>query len=561
MLVKGDVVALEEGRISPADIEPFLRNTDDDGGGAITLRGSHVQNQSVLRGNKQLELCGNVQVFRVLKTPIESDIKAWLENPQCGREDVAEHIYRSEFLIMRVLKRVIIAVLVADVAANALRGAFRKDAYTWPTLLLLHPANVLLCLFPITIPGLKFLMEVLGTARLLALIEAQTQRQRKGAGSSGFSPKLDEEERQELRASTQSKRFWVGPRMLFASLRKVLRRRVQPSYDAASKLHIAEALKVPIGGTAINLVHLLGSVTSMCVLDEQTLLASHAAVEEIHALKDGQMPVVIDLCADAEAHFGLRFENPDWKTYLPSLKPAGLAISLGAVFQRHFTHRLPGADLARFVAARAQLPSGLHDLANELGFRSSDAANYSLCCAFAVTVPSKVLGPEASALLAKSRPGVDSVSGCARKDWRHGTEDAEMICVVVKKLSATADARKSIGGEFHLMSWGDPRLLADTCAEYWDGESICPLRVEAGKRGKKLIFDRHTEWTQLGFDTIAFAYTPIPAVFASRLTAMAKREGRGPHFFVVEDKAHSANKSKAVDGNSRALLCELTAQI
>ncbi len=60
------------------------------------------------------------------------------------------------------------------------------------------------------------------------------------------------------------------------------------------------------------------------------------AVEEVFLLKGEKKTKVIDLCLDSKERSGLRFEDPQWKIHLGSLKPLGLACSLSTKSENFF---------------------------------------------------------------------------------------------------------------------------------------------------------------------------------------------------------------------------------
>ena len=161
---------------------------------------------------------------------------------------------------------------------------------------------------------------------------------------------------------------------------------------------------------------LVGSITAVCVLDETAMLATDGAeVEEIHLLK--AKPVVVDLIEKGSS----RFEDPNWKQHLQSLKPLGLACTLGSaarVTMPDSSGATVEESLARFLGLRATLPKLLLDT-RAIGFRQSDAVKY-LCRTFiSVSVDHNALGASEDAA------PVDSVAGYA--PWTGGTaQDARL---------------------------------------------------------------------------------------------------------------------------------------
>ena len=84
---------------------------------------------------------------------------------------------------------------------------------------------------------------------------------------------------------------------------------------------------LPIPMSKLRLLEVLGSVTMVCFIDDDIICEDFSVTEEIFLLQssgDSEVKTkVLDLHANPEAK-GSRFENPQWFTYLPSLKPIGL---------------------------------------------------------------------------------------------------------------------------------------------------------------------------------------------------------------------------------------------
>ena len=91
---------------------------------------------------------------------------------------------------------------------------------------LLRPANVALCLIPVTLPAIAFSMQMLGSARLLAVLETQKQ-------SLSHRPRinLDEDERQALRQDD----IHGWPEDADALPLPAARRSFSPSYEANAR--------------------------------------------------------------------------------------------------------------------------------------------------------------------------------------------------------------------------------------------------------------------------------------------------------------------------------------
>ena len=92
--------------------------------------------------------------------------------------------------------------------------------------------------------------------------------------------------------------------------------------------HISSQSLLPIPMSQTRLIEVLGSVTMVCFIDDDIICENFSVTEEIFLLQTSSETTevktkVLDLHANPEAK-GSRFENPQWFTYLPSLKPIGL---------------------------------------------------------------------------------------------------------------------------------------------------------------------------------------------------------------------------------------------
>ena len=80
---------------------------------------------------------------------------------------------------------------------------------------------------------------------------------------------------------------------------------------------------------------------------------------------------------------------------------------------------------------------------------------------------------------------------------RRGSIQPHVRSVIVKDERINA---------LQMLTQGNPSLLLEYCLDFWDGESISPMKVD----DRRAILDMYQQWTLEDFDVVAFAYTPVP---------------------------------------------------
>jgi len=344
-------------------------------------------------------------VFKVLEAPLPADIDAFLRSSDAAqRTSIGCELVK----VMRQMQLAGGVVALLGVVLGAIRLGVRPDNQSWADVLLTRPSTLLILLPPMSSGLFRSALEAFSASKLV-----------------GASP-------------------WAVLREWLAS----------PGRE-------------PLPLCPAALLHALGSVTALCALDEDSVLAAHPIVEEVFLLKGEGRTKIVDCCADATAKFGVRFEDPRWSAHVESLKPIGLACALGAT-------------------KTAQPPPCMRDFAWTIGFTPADAEPFTL--------------------LAQASVVGDSLAQQATRgaSWSvaHGRPCVECAVLSVPAWQQAANAPWSEA--VHVLCWGHPSLLLPFCKEYWDGESIWTLD-EDSRAGVKAL---HAQWAKEDFDCVAFAYGP-----------------------------------------------------
>ena len=295
-----------------------------------------------------------------------------------------------------------------------------------------------------------------------------------------------------------------------------------------------------------NLIRLMGSITTLCNLDEETLLTPSAGCEEVFLLKGEKKTKVIDLCLDENEVTGLRFEDPQWRTHLRSLKPLGLGCMLSGL-----TKSLPEKeklsdthqekDTLLEIFQRKNEPYHLTQFAMTMGFRKDEYIQ-----SFQVKARCTILKEEdnesefishRSASYFHRKP----IAECLVVEISECTKEHQPNINPVSSFSAntqlstqpnnSALQSQNQPGIYHLLCWGHPSILLGFCTEYWDGESIWSLETDT----RAQIDNIKRQWEKEDFDSIVCCYGPMtglsPAAFADE-----------NDFFVILPEYNSKNE-------------------
>ncbi|KAH9257301.1 hypothetical protein BASA81_004458 [Batrachochytrium salamandrivorans] len=224
------------------------------------------------------------------------------------------------------------------------------------------------------------------------------------------------------------------------------------------------------------LLHVMGTVTTLCNLDEETLLHG-SIVEEIFVLTTKEYKV-LDCCLDGGEN-ALRFEDPHWRQHMDVLKPIGLTCSL--------------LDQRPQITALEEIP-----LAKMFLKEDGDPLRHFTQLALAMGLSNKQSFQVHSRLIF-----VEDEPRCFLKKKKRQFE-----CLLVSPTLAS-----TLTSHMQMLCFGDSSLLLQFCPEYWNGEAIAPLEGEFRNQTEAMI----KQWGKEDLTPTAFAYSPIPTPSAGEL--------------------------------------------
>lgn len=225
------------------------------------------------------------------------------------------------------------------------------------------------------------------------------------------------------------------------------------------------------------LLHVMGTVTTLCNLDEETLLHG-SIVEEIFVLTTKEYKV-LDCCLDGGDN-ALRFEDPNWRQHMDVLKPIGLTCSL--------------LDQRPQITALEEIP-----LAKMFLKEDGDPLRHFTQLAKAMGLSHKQLFQVRSRLIF-----VEDEPRCFLKKKKRQFE-----CLLVSPTLASSASTSHM----QMLCFGDSSLLLQFCPEYWNGEAIAPLEGEFRSQTEAMI----KQWGKEDLTPTAFAYSPLPTPSAGEL--------------------------------------------
>ncbi|CAM9208539.1 unnamed protein product, partial [Ectocarpus fasciculatus] len=320
---------------------------------------------------------------------------------------------------------------------------------------------------------------------------------------------------------------------------------------------------LPVPMLGCGLVERLGAVTTLCMLDEDTVCEPTSAIKEVFLVDSKVNDAGVSTGTVLDMHTqqgkkGVRFEDPHWWTHLPALKPIGLTCLLAeknpeqprqqtkrrSVLSSPVLTEGPSSQSAR--SSQNQNPpcpalldhvrddqpmEHLADLSEAIGFCAADRGM------FRERRRIHVINPK----LAASRATEDTHAQGQDESRRRGTIQPHLTSVM-------AQERRS--GALQLLSQGNPSIVLGMCRDYWDGSAISNL--PAGLR--KTILGMHQQWSLEDLDVVAFAYVPVPYTVNPFISSFNKHPDYLIH--LSQSQASSSGKGRSSvsggGGGSRA---------
>ena len=206
---------------------------------------------------------------------------------------------------------------------------------------------------------------------------------------------------------------------------------------------------------------------------------------------------MLDITHDVRSSFGLQFDDPDWRRFLPNLKPLGLGILLNTcnvkAEEEYFKlcNHITCESLRNVASVPVVNKRCLCELSRIMGFteRAIDNYDYMFQVSCFRHVKPEIIqeGRLAKSLnLPRLKMPFPNMSSAFIKD----------ICT----------------GSYQMFSQGTGDLILDTCTEFWDGQDLCALTEIDRKR----ILDFYQR-SSLTASCMAFAYIPVNVVPDSQL--------------------------------------------
>lgn len=573
LLVKGDYVALQVGDIAPANCvsqrtqlrlhesERIVEFADNDFPSACIPSGRVTIS---INSQALLPLCNLMQIFVVEKAPIER----FLRRPPSHHRSPQAH--RQLHDIRKVMYLFSMAVFVLSIACISVRpGIWSSDL----SVVLHAPLLAAMGSLPIISPVFLMLLEVLGTARILATVHPfATGKPEAKSGALLL-----------LRYIVAT----VGSRLSLQNLARF----VHNAFDASRDEDLRTL--IPIPSASMCLLEKLGVATAFCLVDDELACEANCTPQQL-LIPSANGLKLLDLCptydhdgdevdcdtdsdnhpsvrrrvpgrsygsssesSDSDAdgvqpgstiaapirklnalrkrvrrrkpiipadslgptssfekkveeyHDEVQFEDPLWWQHLPSLKCIGLACLL------------VDQDGAPLPASRSAEPSTIEEkLVRHISIERHRKQLQSLatCIGFETE-------PNAFGLKGDVTP-FDEVARfhvIASRIFRErlttdthalGLDDARNWGKLRTDSTSVVvqDARSKA---YQLLTVGDPRVVTAMCQEAWQGENLTILPLSHADR--QSILDISNDWNLADLDVAAFSYAPLPQTLAASL--------------------------------------------
>lgn len=603
LLVKGDLLALQIGDMAPANCRQL------DQGNAFSLKAGErlrletcgattestkaqlPRGRSSLPKNarEMLTLCNRMQIFVVEETPIQSFLNRPIGKCIFSRQTfcpigpltlftplakpVSPQIHRKLQAIRSALA--LFSVVVFILTAGVL-FARRRIVSSDISLVLPLPFLAMMGVVPVMTPVYIFLLEIIGTARILAKVDPHLVDRKKTVRLLILRYVL----------ATFVARFALES--VFAKLGSILtwfRNHLQRGED----INDLEFVRIPTASTCV--LEKLGVVTAFTLVDDDLVCNPYSIPQQL-LIPSSQGFKLLDICptfdddseeesatdgstvrkrgrsfdhdSDSDSddgrpsqhptttskrlkafrrrllsrkelikesssefssgHPDVQFEDPLWWQFLPSLKCIGLGCLL--VDERGGRRNViapvqPDTDLG---SAGIKLPTTMENVRRELirhvcAERSStQLRSLAQCIGFSSEPNTFGRRGDISPFTERLRMHVNSADLlCERlKIDTHaiGSEQARWWGLLRPDTTSVVvqDARSKA---YQLLTVGDPRVVSTLCQEAWQGENSTILPFGAADRAAMLETSKN--WMLADLDVTAFSYAPVPHTLEIRL--------------------------------------------
>eukprot|EP01135_Chromosphaera_perkinsii_P004602 Nk52_evm2s291 gene=Nk52_evmTU2s291 len=221
------------------------------------------------------------------------------------------------------------------------------------------------------------------------------------------------------------------------------------------------------------------------------------------------IPVVLDMAYDPSSRFGLRFEDTEWSEFMAALKPLGLGCIMNSVptipaeLMRAFEDHLVSVTMKMKGIKVPAFNSALYKLAMASGFQENAIKKFKrrkLIGCFAPYHP--------SVLPCKANSFMDTSSFLSFVDYKaFGSNLVNVMSIPHMMVQLFEDTET---GGFQVITQGSVELVLDHCRDYWDGNTLRPLKLA----DRKKILDKFYSLSHT-LDVVAFAYKPVSNRYAA----------------------------------------------
>ncbi|XP_064632802.1 transmembrane protein 94-like isoform X2 [Lineus longissimus] len=456
--------------------------------------------------------------FVITATPFLTSLRRILED-SLKRPNSAIHnlIYQARTFFVQI--RALPIFLAISFIVNLVRYIYLKDHVgEWPETLLVLQVHTVLPLVPLVFPLFYLLVNNYGAARVECIFKRALKSRKPLINVCEDASSISEDDaREDLEWSEVFKSF----KLLLFGHSDILHR-------------------------TTDLVHVLGSVTSMCCVDKKGILSwpipvaekvffltskkvkkkdkdvsedKSSGVEEWeeeepgfrigeedtdeedfelpkHAYMQEGTVEVLDVTHDPQSRYGLLFDDPKWKNQISSLKPLGLNILLNtcnletADAYTKFADHVMCASFKKEDTVAVVNRRCLCELAKQIGFSDQVTDLFDLQMSLGMY---RHAHPEATNdQLFRSKSFI-----------RHKTPMPNISTVVVKEKAS---------GMLQLMTQGTADMLLDLCTDYWDGNDLVPLT----DNDRKKILDFYHRQSMSAYCS-AFSYCPLVEKISPKL--------------------------------------------
>ncbi|KAK7869540.1 hypothetical protein R5R35_002309 [Gryllus longicercus] len=508
LLVRGDIIDIRPGQQAPGNCIPI----DDDDAPVLQAHDVYGPTTDASRDVFSVPTARTPlqnKKYQLEETPYLNNLLIALEMA-LSRPVTLHNNERHRLIIKDLEQHCLFVVLVCVILANILHYFYLSSwlgTGHWTEMFLVLPAITSLSLLPLVFPTAWILLDLLGIARIHAVLHAPKEAQME----------MDPFEETDLEEPKHA-----APDIRWQDVRHYFLQVIKGHGEILSH--------------STNLLHVLGSVTALCCVDKKGILSwPNPTAEKVFFLRNTSdsscsssassviganaeskaedegdneetnskstcfqhdytasqtVAEVLDLTHDHCSPFRLQFDDQAWKKHLKSLKPLGLAILLNTCnmsTQEHYTQfcshitceALHNEDVVPVTNRRC-----LCELAKQIGFMDQAQDIFKLEEQLSTF---RHVQPE---MVRRDIKFARSLSIAKLKfPFPH------MVAVVVREQSH---------GGLQLMAQGTADIILDSCVEFWDGHDLCPL----SQSDRKKVQDFYQRTSLTAYCT-AFAYRPL----------------------------------------------------